>query len=52
MVFRVKVVTKAQYAAWLRQNYNPVAATAAFAALKQQTSSITPTKIAKSEGNN
>ena len=52
MVFRVKVVTKAQYAAWLHTNYNPVAATAAFAALKQQTSSITPTKIDESEGNN
>ena len=52
MVFRVKVVSKSQYAAWLHTNYNPVAATAAFAALKQQTSSITPTKIDESEGNN
>lgn len=52
MVFRVKVVSQSQYAAWLHQHYNPVAATAAFAALKQQTSSITPTKISKSEGNN
>jgi cytochrome c oxidase subunit 2 len=52
MVFRVKVVSQSQYAAWLHTNYNPVAATAAFAALKQQTSSITPTKIDESEGNN
>jgi cytochrome c oxidase subunit 2 len=52
MVFRVKVVSQAQYATWLHQNYNPVAATAAFAALKQQLSSITPTKVDESEGNN
>jgi cytochrome c oxidase subunit 2 len=52
MVFRVKVVSQAEYATWLRKNYDPVAATAAFAALKQQTSSITPTKVDESEGNN
>jgi heme/copper-type cytochrome/quinol oxidase subunit 2 len=52
MVFRVKVVSKAQYATWLAANYNPKAANAAQAALNQETSSIVPTKIYKSEGNN
>jgi cytochrome c oxidase subunit II len=52
MVFKVKVVSQAQYAAWLQANANPAKYQAALKALNQQTSSITPTKIDKSEGNN
>jgi cytochrome c oxidase subunit II len=52
MVFRVKVVSKSQYASWLSANYNPKAAQAAQTSLNQQTSSIVPTTPYKSEGNN
>jgi cytochrome c oxidase subunit 2 len=52
MVFRVKVVSQAQYATWLQANANPAKYQAAVKALKQQTSSITPTTPYKSEGNN
>jgi cytochrome c oxidase subunit 2 len=52
MVFKVKVVSQSQYAAWLQTNANPAKYQAALKALNQQTSSITPTKIYKSEGNN
>ncbi|MFZ0769182.1 MAG: cytochrome c oxidase subunit II [Acidimicrobiales bacterium] len=52
MVFRVEVVSQPAYAAWLKANYNPAAAQAAQTALNQQISSIVPTKIDKSKGNN
>lgn len=52
MVFRVKVVSQSDYAAWLTSNASASAAQAAQAATKQQTSSIVPTKSTKSEGNN
>jgi cytochrome c oxidase subunit 2 len=50
MVFRVKVVSQSQYSAWLTSKANVAEAEAANAATKQQTSSITPTKPAKSKG--
>jgi cytochrome c oxidase subunit 2 len=52
MVFRVKVVSQSQYATWLKANADPAKYQAALKALNQQTSSIVPTKIYKSEGNN
>jgi cytochrome c oxidase subunit II len=52
MVFRVKVVSQSQYAAWLQANANPTKYQAALKAVNQQTSSITPTTPYKSEGNN
>src|SRR5665213_2318951 len=52
MLFRVKVVSQSDYTAWLTGNANVSATLAAQAATKQQTSSIVPTKPAKSEGNN
>jgi cytochrome c oxidase subunit 2 len=52
MVFRVKVVSQANYTAWLTSQANVGAAQAAQTATKQQTSSIVPTKPAKSEGDN
>ena len=52
MVFRVKVVTMSQYTAWLASNANASAALAAQNATSQQTSSVVPTKPAKSQGNN
>ena len=53
MWFDVKVVTPAQYQAWLTAFHGPAAAAtaaAAAAAVRQQTSSITPTKPATSTG--
>ena len=50
MVFRVKVVSQSQYSAWLTGEANVAAAKAAKTATNQQTSSITPTKPAKSKG--
>ncbi|HVA52643.1 MAG TPA: cytochrome c oxidase subunit II [Acidimicrobiales bacterium] len=52
MVFRVRVVSQSAYVAWLASNANAAVAQAAQAATGQQTSSIVPTKPAKSEGNN
>jgi len=50
MVFRVKVVSQSQYSAWLTSEANVAQAKAAETATNQQTSSITPTKPAKSKG--
>jgi cytochrome c oxidase subunit 2 len=50
MWFRVKVVSQSQYATWLTSQANAAAAKAAETATNQQTSSITPTKPAKSKG--
>jgi cytochrome c oxidase subunit II len=47
MVFRVKVVTDAEYQAWLAAQSNVAAAAAAQRATSQQTSSIVPTKPTK-----
>lgn len=55
MWFRVKVVTPAQYQAWLASYNNPTAASAAKAAgtaTKQQISSIVPSKRTTSKGDN
>jgi cytochrome c oxidase subunit 2 len=52
MVFRVRVVSQSEYAAWLTSNASASAALAAQAATKQQTSSIVPTKSTKSGGSN
>jgi cytochrome c oxidase subunit 2 len=52
MVFRVKVVSQADYSAWLAKEANATVAQASRTATNQQTSSIVPTKPAKSEGNN
>jgi heme/copper-type cytochrome/quinol oxidase subunit 2 len=55
MWFRVKVVTPAQYQAWLAGYNNPTAASAAKAAgtaTKQQISSIVPSKRTTSKGDN
>jgi len=52
MFFRVKVVPDATYTKWLAANYNPAAARAAQSATNQQTSSVVPTKLQKSEGDN
>jgi len=52
MFFRVKVVSQSAYATWLAANYNPSAAQAAQSATNQQTSSVVPTKVQKSEGDN
>jgi cytochrome c oxidase subunit 2 len=52
MIFRVKVVSQGQYNTWLTKEANYAKAHAAETATNQQTSSITPTKPAKSEGNN
>jgi cytochrome c oxidase subunit 2 len=50
MWFRVKVVSQAQYATWLKTEANAAKASAAEKATNQQTSSITPTKPDKSKG--
>lgn len=52
MVFRVKVVTQSQYEVWLASRANAGAAQASRIATNQQTSSIVPTKPAKSKGDN
>jgi cytochrome c oxidase subunit 2 len=52
MVFRVKVVSQSDYTAWLAKEANATVAQASRTATNQQTSSIVPTKPAKSEGNN
>ena len=50
MLFRVKVVSQSDYTAWLSSQANAANASAAAKATNQQTSSITPTKPAKSKG--
>lgn len=52
MLFRVKVVTPAQYQAFLSSYTNGAAAAAAATATGQQTSSITPSKSTSSQGDN
>ena len=52
MVFRVKVVTRSQYEAWLASRANAGVAQASRSATNQQTSSIVPTKPTKSKGDN
>ncbi|HEY5266318.1 MAG TPA: cytochrome c oxidase subunit II [Acidimicrobiales bacterium] len=52
MWFRVKVVSQSDYTTWLARNANAFTAQAAKNATNQQTSSITPTKITKSKGDN
>jgi cytochrome c oxidase subunit 2 len=52
MFFKVKVVSQSQYQTWLKNNYNATAAQAAASATKLQTSSVVPTKPAKSIGAN
>lgn len=52
MVFRVKVLSQGDYTTWLASQANATAAQAAQTATNQQTSSIVPTKPAKSHGDN
>jgi cytochrome c oxidase subunit 2 len=52
MIFRVKVVSQANYQTWLHKEANAAKAHAAEKATNQQTSSITPTKPSKSETDN
>jgi cytochrome c oxidase subunit 2 len=52
MFFQVKVVTMPQYNAWLSSKANAATAQAAENATNQQTSSIVPTKLFKSQGDN
>jgi cytochrome c oxidase subunit 2 len=52
MYFRVKVVGQSAYVTWLASRANTGAAQASRIATNQQTSSIVPTKPAKSKGDN
>src|SRR5665213_2672966 len=52
MLFRVKVVSQSDYTTWLATNASAGAVRTSQTATNQQTSSIVPTKPAKSEGNN
>jgi len=52
MYFRVKVVTRPQYEVWLESKANAGVAQASRITNNQQTSSVVPTKLTKSKGDN